>query len=183
MHRYLTIAAVALPIALAAEASAADPHLSGAYLFQLTGLCQATFTYNATGHLNALRGGGMTQTVGTLTFTPSVPYGASGRVVAKYTIVDGAAVRVVQDSDFISPPGVRMTQQIITLSGGYSVTAAGLTLRLAGLPKQVFRAYYGAADANGRRAQANFVRLIQGTPDGQVTVEEDCSEGGTLDAL
>jgi hypothetical protein len=185
MNSFVKVAGVLIVVELSAfPAQAESPHLSGSYLIDYTGLCPIVLAHEpGTNNISVALFGGVSQTTGVMTFTPTVAYGQSGKVAAQVTQTDGSALRSVRTDTWTTDSGERIKKTAVNMSGTYTMTASTITLSLTGQPAFAVRAYYGKLNSTtGRAGQVNFLRFAAGTPEGQKPVEEDCTTVGTMDA-
>jgi hypothetical protein len=165
---------------------AASPHLSGAYFFTVTGLCQPAFVQDVAPDpalLDLKDGGNFIHEIGKVTFKPTVPRGRSGTVTGTFTMTRGKALRVVPADTYLSPPNTRMEKVTFSMTGTYKMTATTLTVNFAGQDPLTYDYVAGRLETNGRAKAAKFITLIPGTPEGQEPDDPDCSMMGELETV
>lgn len=156
-------------------ALAASPNLSGVYTLHLTELCQAEMLIEQAGNgVDSNVGllfpagpegqptGMLTQTAGTMTFTPTTANGQSGSVSAVFTNVYGQGFQLSVNS---GSPGPAMETNTTRQTGTYSMNSSSITIHFTGHASQTFNAYFGQLSIPfGTADHVDFVGIDSAMP-------------------
>jgi hypothetical protein len=178
-----------LGIAGAALTNAHAANLSGAYSIKFTTLCQSieNEVFGKSTQVQTIDAGKISQTVGTITFTPKTPGGSSGKVSAVFTQSQGSLAILGLPGPPASPAVPDMQISTGTQTGTYMLfpfvgapaTVYSLSITFAGKHggSKVFTAYPSVAKS-GVYSHADFIAI-----DGGTAAKPSCSNAGSIDHM
>jgi hypothetical protein len=184
-----TAGLLALGIAGAGVTDARATNLSGAYSIKFTTLCQSieNEVFGKSTQIQTIDEGKISQTVGTITFTPKVAGGSSGKVTAVFTQSTGSLAILGLPGPPASPAVPDMKISTATQNGTYTLlpfvgaptTTYSLSVTFSGKNggTDVFTVYPSLAKS-GVFTHADFINI-----DSNAGAKPTCSNAGAIDHM